>query len=176
MPGVNLKVVDKAGNQVEPGEIGEIIANGDNLMRGYWNQPEKTEEVIRSGWLYTGDLAKVDEEGYIYIVGRNSEMIKSAGARISPKEIEEVVLEIPEITECGVVGLKDEILGEAITACVVLKKDKIISEDQVMEHCAERLPSYKVPHHVKFVSNLPKTASGKIKRVELKKMIEAHRE
>ena len=122
IPGVLLQVVNEKGKRVKPGETGEIVAEGENIMAGYWEKPEETAKALRNGRLYTGDLATVDEEGYIYILSRRSDMIKSGAHRIAPREIEEVILEHPDIFEAAVVGMEDAILGEAIHAYVVMKE------------------------------------------------------
>ncbi len=168
IPGVVLKVLGTDGKKVEPGETGELVASGENIMAGYWEQPEATAEVLRDGWLWTGDLARIDEEGYLYLVGRKSEMIKSGAHRIAPKEIEEVLLEHIAVYEVAVVGVSDEILGETIKACIVLKPDTVCSERDLILHCRNILPAFKVPHLIQFCDELPKTESGKIKKGELK--------
>ncbi len=171
IPGVELKVVEANGNPVKPGETGEIIARGPNVMLGYWDKPEETKKVLRNGWLYTGDLATIDDEGFIYIVGRKSEMIKSGAHRIGPKEIEEVLLELPEVSEVAVLGIPDDILGEKIVAVVVPSNGVVPKTQKVLNHCCKKLASFKVPHEIKVVDSLPKTSSGKIKKYLLKEHI-----
>jgi acyl-CoA synthetase (AMP-forming)/AMP-acid ligase II len=168
IPGVNLTIRDEHGNVCHPGVEGEIVAAGDNIMLGYWNQPEETAKVIKSDGLHTGDMAKTDEDGYIYIVGRNSEMIKSGAHRISPKEIEVILEEHEAVLESAVVGVPDEIMGESIKAVVVLKDNSRVSERDIITHCVRNLPAFKVPKFVEFMPNLPKTTSGKIMRHLLK--------
>lgn len=168
IPGVTLTLRNKKGDPVLPGEVGEIVANGANIMAGYWQKPAETAQVLQPEGLWTGDLAYQDEEGYLYIVSRKSEIIKSGSHRIGPKEIEDVLLEHEAIHEAAVVGTKDEILGEAITACVVLKEGMACHEKEIMRHCRKNLPAYKVPHHIEFLADLPKTATGKIRRAELR--------
>ncbi len=168
IPGVELKVVDRMDRKVSPGETGEIIAKGENVMQGYWGLPERTAKVLRNGWLYTGDLARVDEEGFIYIVSRKTEIIKSGAHRISPKEIEEVIAAWPEIDEVAVVGHADPILGEAIWGFVVTKNSLGLDQRALIRHCREHLASYKVPHKLIEVKVLPKTTSGKIRKNLLK--------
>ena len=175
IPGVTLRVLDDAGRPVQPGEIGEIVAQGENIMAGYWNDPDATAKVLRPEGLRTGDLATVDEEGYIYIVGRKSDLIKSGAYRIHPKEIEEVILELPGVAEVAVVGLPDELLGEAPVAFVVRSEQAPgLESDDIIRHCAQRLPRYKQVHRVVFVDTLPKTSSGKIKRSLLRTSVAAH--
>ena len=166
IPGVELDVLDENNQPVKIGEIGEIVARGKNIMRGYWNVPEETAIVLRKQGLFTGDLAKMDEEGFIYIVSRKKEMIKSGANRISPLEIEEVVCQMSGVLECAAVGVNDEILGEAISLFVV-NDGASISEREIMLFCKQNLASYKTPKEVKLVSSLPKTSTGKVKRAEL---------
>ncbi|MFA6216050.1 MAG: AMP-binding protein [Candidatus Omnitrophota bacterium] len=166
IPGVELDVLDEAGQKVNPGEIGEIVARGANIMLGYWNSPEETEKVLKKEGLWTGDLAKIDEDGFIYLVSRKKEMIKSGANRISPLEIEEVVCRMPGILECAAVGMPDEILGEAIKLCVV-KNGVDMNERDVLLFCKQNLALYKLPKVVEFRDSLPKTSTGKIRRNEL---------
>jgi acyl-coenzyme A synthetase/AMP-(fatty) acid ligase len=164
IPGVTLTVKDEEGHVCAPGVTGEIVAAGDNIMKGYWNQPQATSEVLKDDGLHTGDLAKIDEDGYLYIVSRKSDMIKSGAHRISPKEIEEILAEHEDVVETAVVGIPDEILGEAITAVVVLKSDSRVTAKDIMRHCRSNLPAFKIPKKIEFRDSIPKTASGKIKR------------
>jgi acyl-CoA synthetase (AMP-forming)/AMP-acid ligase II len=164
IPGVMIEIRDKAGNLVPPGQTGEICAQGPNIMLGYWKDEVKTRQVIVDGWLHTGDLAHYDSDGYLYIDGRSSEMIKSGGNRISPKEVEEVIQEIDGVQEVAVVGVYDELLGEIIKAFVVPIKDAPIDIKAVQLHCRKNLAIYKIPKSVEFIENLPKTASGKVQR------------
>ncbi len=166
IPGVEIDILNENGRKVKAGEIGEIVARGPNVMLGYWNSPEETRTVLRNKGLYTGDLARVDEEGFIYLVSRKKEMIKSGANRISPLEIEEAVCRMPGVLECAAVGVKDEILGEAIKLCVV-KNGRDISKDDILRFCKRNLSSYKVPKAVELVRSLPKTSTGKVKRAEL---------
>jgi len=168
IPGVTLEVLTPTGAAVQPEEVGEVVAQGENVMIGYWGQPEATAEVLRDGRLWTGDLATADEEGYLFIVGRQSDMIKSGAHRIAPKEIEDVLLEHTAVSEAAVIGVEDDILGEFLKACVVLKESVTCQEKELLCHCHQILPSYKVPHSIEFYDELPKTESGKIKRAELK--------
>ena len=164
IPGVNIEILDKNLEPVAPGETGEICASGPNIMQGYWKDPEKSQAVIKSGWLHTGDLAHYDRDGYIYIDGRSSDMIKTGGNRISPKEVEEVIQELSGVLEVAVVGIPDEILGETIRAYVVPNPNSDLEKKAVQFHCKNKLANYKVPKSIVFVEALPKTASGKIQR------------
>ncbi|KPJ97216.1 MAG: hypothetical protein AMJ60_12310 [Desulfobacterales bacterium SG8_35] len=162
IPGVNLQLLDESGNPVRTGEVGEIVANGDNIMAGYWGKPDETAKVLRPEGLWTGDLAKMDSEGFLYIVSRKSDMIKSGSHRIAPKEIEEVINEHEAVHEVAVVGIKDELLGETIKACIVLKNAMFCSTKEIALHCKKNLPAYKIPHQIEFLQELPRTSTGKI--------------
>ena len=168
IPGVELDVLDENAEEVSPGETGEIVARGKNVMVGYWDSPEETTAVLRGDRLFTGDLARVDENGFIYIVGRNKDMMKSGGNRISPLEVEEIVCQFTGVSECAAVGIPDELLGEAIKLLVVLDELAAVTEKDIEDFCKENLASYKVPKQIEIVPSLPKTASGKTKRAELR--------
>ena len=168
IPGVTLELFKKDGTPAAVGEVGEIVASGDNIMPGYWQRPEETKAVLRKGKLWTGDLAYRDEEGFFYIVSRKTDMIKCGSHRIAPKEIEEIIIEIDAVHETAVVGAEDEILGELIHAYVILKPDHSLNEKNIVKYCRRNLPAFKVPHQVKILDELPKSESGKIKKGELK--------
>lgn len=161
IPGVELKVVNEAGEPVAPGEVGQIVARGGNVMLGYFNDPEQTALAIRDGYLYTGDIATVDEDGYIYVVARQSEFLKVAGERVSPKEIEEAIAHIPGVVDCSVVGVADNVLGEAIKAVVVQEKGGSLTEDAIIDHCNRHLSAAKVPKFVEFSDAIAVSATGK---------------
>jgi acyl-CoA synthetase (AMP-forming)/AMP-acid ligase II len=168
IPGVTLTVRDSDGRICPPDVPGEIVASGDNIMLGYWNQPEETAKVLKHDGLHTGDLARIDEDGFIYIVGRSSEMIKSGAHRISPKEIEVILAEHDAVMESAVIGIPDQILGESIKAIVVLRDGMKVTERDILIHCSRNLPAFKVPKVIEFVKSLPKTTSGKIQKHLLK--------
>ncbi len=168
IPNVDLKVMDKEGNSVPPGEVGEIVALGPNIMKGYWNSPEETEIVLDAEGLHTGDLARVDEEGFIYIVDRKKDMIKSGSHRVSAKEIEETILEDSSILECAVIGIEDEMQGEVLKAFIVPTNRGEFYEEEIIKFCKKRLPPYKVPKYVEVVRSLPKNEAGKILKNRLK--------
>lgn len=170
IPGVELKVKNSVGKEVKPKEIGEIIAKGKNIMKGYWKQPKETNKVLKEDGLHTGDLATIDEDGYIYIVGRKSDMIKTGAYRVSPQEIEEGLIKHKDVVECGVVGVPDPILGEVIKAFVVLADNAHLDKKELLRFCKKNFSYYKIPTYIEFVPSLPKTKSGKIKRYELKKI------
>ncbi len=163
-----VKIVDKTGKEVSPGEIGEIIIKGPTLMSGYWKQPDLTAETIRDGWLYTGDLARTDEEGYVYIVDRERDMYISSGENIYPAEIEKVLHTHPKIFDVGIVGVPDEKWGEVGKAFIVLKPGETMAGDEAFEFLKGKVAKYKIPKYVEFIEELPKTASGKIQKFLLK--------
>ena len=167
VPGVTITVADENKREVPCGETGEIIVSGDNVMLGYWNQPEEQNEVLRDGWLYTGDLARRDDEGFLYIVSRKKEILKVGGNRVSVREIEEKILESEKVLEVAVIGISDDILGEAIKAVVVLRKGLSADEKEIQDHCRSDLAPHKVPKHVQFITSLPKHQSGKINKQAL---------
>lgn len=162
--GVELKVIRPDGKNVEKNglDVGEIIARGPNVFRGYWHNEEATRETLRDGWIYTGDLAVIDEDGYVNIVDRKKDMIISGGENIYSTEVEHALHDHPQIVECAVFGIPDEKWGESIKACIVLKSEATVSESEVIEFVKERLAHYKAPREVEFLSELPKTGSGKI--------------
>ena len=171
IPGVELTLRDKTGQPVPSGEVGEIVARGENIMAGYWNRPEETKEVLRPEGLWTGDLARSDDEGFLSIVSRKSDLIKSGSHRIGPKEIEDVLSEHVAVHEVAVIGIPDEILDERICACIVLRPGCECSEKELKVHCKKLLPQYKIPHNIIFVGDLPKTTSGKIQKNELRVLV-----
>ncbi|MBN1414624.1 MAG: acyl--CoA ligase [Bacteroidales bacterium] len=165
IPGVILKVADAEGNPVKPGETGEILASGNNIMQGYYKDPESTAQTIRNGWLHTGDLATVDDEGFIYLTARKKEIIKVGGRRVSPKEIEEVIVSMPEIIDCSIEAVYDEILGETMKATVVTKEPvkgiMTVTSDSIKTWCAGRLASYKIPQIIELKDKIAISATGK---------------
>lgn len=163
-----VRIVDKNGKEVSPGEIGEIIIKGPTLMSGYWNRPDLTAETIREGWLYTGDLARTDEEGYIYIVDRERDMYISGGENVYPAEIEKALHTHPKIFDVGIIGVPDEKWGEVGKAFIVLKSGETMGNGEVSEFLKGKVAKYKIPKYIEFVKELPKTASGKIQKFVLK--------
>ena len=163
IPGVELRVVNENGVLIKPGETGEVIARGDNIMMGYFADEEGTKNAIRNGWLYTGDLGTVDEDGYIYLTARSKEIIKVRGKRISPKEIEAVILALPEVIDCTIEGVEDEIEGEMLKATVTVRKDIIglLTRERLIQHCSQHLALFKVPQVYEFKDNLTISPTGK---------------
>ncbi|MBN2010269.1 acyl--CoA ligase [candidate division KSB1 bacterium] len=165
IPNVDLFVADESGIEVDQGDVGELVARGSNIMNGYWNDPDETNRVLRHGLYYTGDLGKMDEDGFLYVVGRKKDMIKVGGERISAKEIEEVILELEYVTETAVIGVPDELLGEAIKAFIVCGNS--LSEDEIKLYLQDKLPTFKHPKYLEFCNSLPKNKSGKILKSQL---------
>jgi long-chain acyl-CoA synthetase len=167
IPGVELRVADDAGNAVEPGEIGEVLARGENIMAGYYKDTEASQHTLIEGWLHTGDLATVDSDGYIYLTARKKEIIKVGGHRISPKEVEEVIVKMPEVIDCRIESIDDPLLGETIKAVVFLntsENSKDITQEKVKKWCSERLSTFKVPQVVELKFEIGISATGKITR------------
>lgn len=161
VPDVEIEVRTEDGRA---GAAGEVWVRGPNVMQGYWNDAEATREVIRDGWLRTGDMGSRDAEGYLYLEGRRNDMIKTGAHRVHPREIEEVIAEIDGIAEVAVIGVDDEVLGQVIKAVVRAQPGSSVDAMRLKGHCRNRLASYKIPKYVEFVQELPKTASGKIQR------------
>jgi long-chain acyl-CoA synthetase len=168
----DIKIVDLAdGNKEMPvGEAGEVLVKGPQVTSGYYKMPEETANALKDGWLYTGDIGKMDEEGYFYIVDRKKDMVIAGGYNIYPREIDEVLFEHPKILEACAVGIPDPYRGETIKAFVVLKPGETLTEEEVIKYCGEKLAKYKVPRIVEFIGSLPKSGVGKILRKELKAM------
>jgi long-chain acyl-CoA synthetase len=159
-----VKIVDENGEELPPNKVGELVIKGDHVMKGYWKLPEETEKTIRQGWLHTGDLAKMDEDGYFYIVDRKKDMIIVGGENVYPREIEEVLYQNEKILEVAVVGYLDQVKGEAVKAVVVLKDNLQATERELIDFCAQRLAKFKIPRIIEFKKELPKSATGKILR------------
>jgi long-chain acyl-CoA synthetase len=165
---IELKIVDDKGKETEHNQIGELLVKGPNVMAGYYRQEEATEETIKDGWLYTGDMAKFDKQGYVYIVGRKKEMVNVRGLNVYPREIEEVLYQNPKIKEAAVIGIPDAHKGEVPKAFVVLQDEKYATEHEIIQYLRQRLASYKIPRYVEFRSQLPKNTTGKILKRILK--------
>jgi long-chain acyl-CoA synthetase len=165
--GVEMKVVDDDGHEVPQGEVGEIVIRGHNVMKGYWNRPDATADAIIDGWLHTGDMARVDEDGYFFIVDRKKDMIIRGGYNVYPREIEEVLYEHPAVREVAVVGVPHDDLGEEVGAAVALKEGASASEDELRSYIKGQVAAYKYPRKIWFVDELPKGPTGKILKREV---------
>lgn len=163
---VEMKVVNETGNELECGEVGELLIRGPNVMLGYWNRITETQKVLQNGWFHTGDLGRMDEDNYFYIVDRLKDMINVSGFKVYPSEVERVILEHPSVVEAAVYGMSDRLKGEVVNANIVLKSSKIVSAEDMKSFCSQRIANYKVPHTFRFVDSIPKNATGKVlKRV-----------
>jgi acyl-CoA synthetase (AMP-forming)/AMP-acid ligase II len=165
-----LKVVREDGTEVTPDneEVGEIVVKGDIVTRGYWRRPEETEKALRNGWLYTGDMAVVDKEGYVNIVDRKKDMIITGGENVYSVEVENILYTHPAVLEAAVIGVPDPKWGEAVKAVLVLKPGETAREEEIIQYCKQHMARYKAPKSIDFVAELPKTGSGKIFKKGLK--------
>jgi long-chain acyl-CoA synthetase len=172
MPDTDIKIVDLTDGTKElpVGEAGELLIKGPQVMSGYYKMPDETANTLRDGWLYTGDIGKMDEEGYFYIVDRKKDMIIAGGYNIYPREIDEILFEHPKVLEACAVGIPDPYRGETVKAFVVLKPGEKMTEEEIIQYCATKLAKYKIPKMVEFLPSLPKSGVGKILRKELRAM------
>ncbi len=170
MKGMEMRIVDDSGKTLPPGKEGEIMIRGPMLMKGYWNKPEETAEVLRDGWLHTGDVGYVDEDGYFWITDRKKDLIIKAGENISPRIIEEVLFKHPKVSEAAVIGIRDEIYGENIKAFVVLRPGETATAGEIIEYCQKKLTIFLAPKEVAFMKALPKSLVGKVLKKELRKL------
>jgi len=160
--------VDDQDRDVPVGEMGELVCRGPNVMKGYYKDRKATKEALKGGWLHTGDLGRMDEEGYVYIVDRKKDMIVSGGENIYPREIEELLYHHPKIQDAAVIGIPDPMWGESVKAFVVLKNGEMMKEEEVIEYCKSHLASYKKPKTVEFKESLPRNPSGKVLKTLLR--------
>jgi long-chain acyl-CoA synthetase len=168
---VDVRVLDPDDNPVASGTWGEICIKGPNVMLGYWNRPEESAQALRGGWFHSGDIGYVDAEGYVFLVDRVKDMINSAGFKVWPREVEEVLYAHGAIKECAVVGLPDQLKGEIPAVFVVLQEGATLCVDELIDYCRRNLATYKIPRHVEFVAGLPKNATGKILKRELRTLV-----
>ncbi len=168
IPGTEVQVIGDDGSPLPVGEVGELCCRGPNVMLGYWRAPEATAETIVDGWLRTGDMARLDEDGYIYIVDRKKDMIIVGGMNVYPREVEDVIYSLPEIAECAVVGVPSRVRGEDVVAFVAFKEGETLAPEQVVEHCRAHLAPFKVPREVFVEAELPKSPIGKVLRREVR--------
>lgn len=167
IPQVELRIVDERGNSLPTGQVGEIVARGPNVMKGYLNRPEETAEVLRDGWYHTGDLGRVDQDGYYYIVDRKKDLILVGGLNVYPREVELVLAGHPAVAEVAVVGIPDPVRGEVPKALVILRDGHQAGTQELLQWCRKRLASYKVPRAIAVVPDLPRTSTGKILKSRL---------
>lgn len=166
--GVRVKIVGKDGQELETGQVGEILVRGHNVMQGYWKQPDLTRQALRDGWYHTGDIGRMDQLAYIYIVDRKKDMIVSGGENIYPKEVENVLFMHPAVADAAVIGVPDDTWGEAVKALVVKVQGHQVSGDELIAFCKQRLASFKKPKQVEFVESLPRSSAGKVLKRELR--------
>ena len=171
LPGVEIKIVSESGSEVRTGQVGEIIVQGPNVMKGYLNRPAATKEVIKDGWLYTGDLALLHENGFGYIVGRRKDVIVKSGFSVYPREVERYLYGHPKVKEAVVVGVPDPRQGEEIHACIVLKEGEEATQEEIIEYIKERIAAYKCPRIIHFTSDLPRGPTGRVMRVKVRESL-----
>ena len=168
LPGVDARVVDESGEELPVGETGELLVSGPQVMKGYWNREEETRLVLTDDWLHTGDMVRMDADGFFFVEDRKKDMINASGLKVFPREVEEALYRHPKIKEAVVIGVPDPYRGETVKAFVVLKPGETAGEDDIVSHCAEHLAPYKVPKQVEFRAELPHSAVGKpLRRVLL---------
>jgi amino acid adenylation domain-containing protein len=170
IPNTEIWIADEEGRRLPPGQIGQIVVRGGTVMRGYWEKPEETAKKLKPGplpgerVLHTGDLGRLDEDGFLYFVGRMDDIIKSRGEKVAPKEVENVLMNLPGIRDAAVIGVPDEVLGQAVKAFVTVEEGAALGEEEVRRHCQARLESFMVPKYIAVVPELPKTTTGKINK------------
>jgi long-chain acyl-CoA synthetase len=160
--GVEMKVVDDQDHELPPGRVGEIVIRGHNVMKGYYKRPGPTAEAMRNGWFHTGDLGRMDEDGYFYIVGRKKDFLIRGGLNIYAREVESVLLGHPAVSDVAVVGVPDEVMGEEIKAFVVLESDMPTDPEDLIEYARKRMAAYKYPRYIELRTELPKDATGRV--------------
>jgi long-chain acyl-CoA synthetase len=173
IPGVTLRIVDERGVDVPRGAVGQLIAHGDNISPGYLNDPERTAETFRDGWLWTGDLARQDDEGFTFLVGRAREMMKIGGRRASPRTVEDVVLQHPAVADCVVAGVEDRLTGESVGVAVVVRDGVAFDADGLRRFCRSHLPAWLVPRVVQVLPRMPRSDNGKVQRGQVASQLQA---
>lgn len=174
--GIEIRIVEPSGKDVRTGETGEILVRGDAVMLGYWNNPEATASTLSDGWLHTGDVGHLDEDGFLYLTDRSKDVIISGGSNIYPREVEEVLLRHPDIKEVSVIGVPDSDWGERVVACIATSNGEACSTDDLSQFCATELARFKLPKEYRFFEELPKNATGKILKTVLRETISEVRE
>ena len=177
VPGTDARIVDMEGGSLTlpPGKMGELVVQGPQVMHGYWRRPDETASALRNGWLYTGDLASMDEDGYFYILDRKKDMVLVGGYNVYPREVDEVLLEHPKVLEAVSVGIGDDLRGEVLKAYVVPRQGETLTKADIIAWCRQKLANYKVPRLVEFRESLPKTIVGKVLRRALREEEEQKR-
>lgn len=165
---VEIKIIDENGAKLSPGELGEVAIKGPNVMKGYFNRPKDTEQALRDGWFLTGDIGKLDEAGFLYLVDRAKDMVNVSGFKVWPREVEEVLSKLDGLSEAAVIGIPDPISGEAVKAFAVIKEGARLTEQEVIDYCRDRMAVYKAPRCVEFIDSLPRNPSGKVLKRELR--------
>ena len=173
LPGIEMKIVDETGTEVRPGEIGEIIVQGPNVMKGYLNRPEATKEALKDGWLHTGDLARLDESGFGFVVARQKNVIVKGGFNVYPQEVEKFLYGHPKVKEAVVVGIPDALHGEEIHACIVLRNGERATQEEMIAYVKERMAAYKCPKVIHFLPSLPMGPTGRIQRDEIRSILKS---
>ncbi|HWL12510.1 MAG TPA: long-chain-fatty-acid--CoA ligase [Ureibacillus sp.] len=168
MPGVCIKIVDEQGQEVPVGSVGELLVQGDNVTPGYFRNEEATKKALQNGWLHTGDMARADEDGYLYIVDRKKDLIIRGGFNIYPRDLEELLVKHEAVLEAAVIGVPSERMGEEILACIVKKDGAQVTESELIQYCQENLAKYKTPRHIEFIEELPRNGVGKILKTKLR--------
>ena len=168
--GIDMRICDHEGGEVPLGQPGEVVVRGPNVTAGYLNLPKETAEAIRDGWFHTGDIGRMDEDGFMYLMDRKKDMVVTGGENVYSVEVEQAIYQHPDVVECAVVGIHDEQYGEALFAAIVTQPGKTLTREQVIEHCRTRIGGYKIPRQMAFVAQLPKSAMGKILKNEIRRI------
>jgi long-chain acyl-CoA synthetase len=168
--GIDMLIVDPSGNEVPTGSEGEVVVRGPNVTAGYLNRPEENAQAFRGGWFHTGDVGKMDEDGFMYLLDRKKDIIVTGGENVYSSEVEAALYQHQNVHECAVVGIPDEKYGEALFAAIVLRPGTSMTEEDVIEHCRGKIGGYKIPRKMDFIEELPKSAMGKILKTEIREI------